>query len=163
MPSGRSFPFLFGDVDGAARAEPVAFPPHQPCDLFDLFLGHAVSGFLASPRRHRPLVGVDVPVGQQVQFPVEHLPVKLLARQALPAALADNAQYHFGFLHCASLMVIDRSSPVPLRPVVRLSRSPDWADVTPPTTYGHSVAIELASLRRSRSEEHTSELQSLRH
>jgi hypothetical protein len=42
-----------------------------------------------------------------------------------------------------------RSSPVPLRPVVRLSRSPDWADVTPPTTYGHSVAIGLASLRRS--------------
>ena len=46
-------------------------------------------------------------------------------------------------------MVINRSSPVPLRPVVRLSRSPDWADVTPPTTYGHSVAIGLASLRRS--------------
>src|SRR6266849_249575 len=42
-----------------------------------------------------------------------------------------------------------RSSPVPLRPVVRLSRSPDWADVTPPTTYGHSVAVGLASLRRS--------------
>ena len=46
-------------------------------------------------------------------------------------------------------MVINRSSPVPLRPVVRLSRSPDWADVTPPTTFGHSVAIGLASLRRS--------------
>ena len=46
-------------------------------------------------------------------------------------------------------MVPYRSSPVPLRPVVRLSRSPDWADVTPPTTYGHSVAVGLASLRRS--------------
>ena len=53
-----------------------------------------------------------------------------------PAAFAENAQYHFGFLHCACLMVVNRSSPVPLRPVVRLSRSPDWADVTPPTNTG---------------------------
>jgi hypothetical protein len=52
------------------------------------------------------------------------------------AACAENAQYHFGFLHCASLMVLDRSSPVPLHPVVRFSRSPDWADVTPPITTG---------------------------
>ena len=54
----------------------------------------------------------------------------------VPAALAENAKYHFGFLHCASLMVLNRSSPVPLHPVVRLSRSPDWADVTPPITMG---------------------------
>jgi hypothetical protein len=33
-------------------------------------------------------------------------------------------------------VVINRSSPVPLHPVVRLSRSPDWADVTPPITAG---------------------------
>jgi hypothetical protein len=45
--------------------------------------------------------------------------VWLRQRQALPAALTENAQYHFGFLHCASLMVLDRSSPVPLRPVDR--------------------------------------------
>src|ERR1017187_3026780 len=35
------------------------------------------------------------------------------------AALAENAQYHFGFLHFAYLMVPIRSSPVPLHPVVR--------------------------------------------
>ena len=40
-------------------------------------------------------------------------------------------------------MVINRSSPVPLHPVVRFSRSPDWADVTPPITMEHSVAIGL--------------------
>jgi hypothetical protein len=57
--------------------------------------------------------------GQQVQIPVEHLPVKLRARQALPASLAENAEHHCGFLHCASLMALIRSSPVPLRPVNR--------------------------------------------
>ena len=145
---GPQLPVLFRDVDAAGRGEPVPLMPHQPDDLVDLPLGHAIGGFFAGTRRHRPVVRVDAAV-QQVQIPVEHLPVKLLARQALPAALAENAQYHFGFLHYASLMVINRSSPVPLRPVVRLSRSPDWADVTPPTTYGHSVAIGLASLRRS--------------
>src|ERR1035437_8288433 len=41
------------------------------------------------PGRHRSLVGVDVPVGQQVQFPAEHLPVQLRERQAPPAALAE--------------------------------------------------------------------------
>src|SRR3978361_2321967 len=89
-----------------------------------------------APGRHRPLVGVDVPVGQQVQFLVGQLPVQLRARQALPAAFAENAQHHFGWLHCASLMVVNRLSPVPLHPVVRLSRSPDWADGTPPPPAG---------------------------
>jgi hypothetical protein len=69
--------------------------------------------------RHRSLVGVDVPVGQQVQILVEHLPVKLRERQALPATLAENGKYHFGCLHSASLMVPSRSSPVPLHPVDR--------------------------------------------
>src|SRR5262249_12972766 len=88
-------------------------------------------------RINHPGVSPRSPVNKQkIQIPVEHLPVQLRARQALPAALAENAQYHFGWLHCASLMVLYRSSPVPLRPVVRLSRSPDWADVTPPTTTG---------------------------
>jgi hypothetical protein len=56
---------------------------------------------------------------QQVQVLVEHLPVKLRERLSFPAALAENAQYHFGCLHCAYLMVPIRSSPVPLHPVVR--------------------------------------------
>ncbi len=112
-------------IDTAGRREPVPLVPHQPYDLLDLFLGHAIGGFLAYPRRHRPLVGVDVAVGSQVQVLVEHLPVQLRARQALPAALAENAQYHFGFLHCASLMVLNRSvacAPSPCGPVFPVSR-----------------------------------------
>ena len=93
--------------------------PHRLDDLVDLILGHAISGFRAGPGCHRPLVGVDVPVRQQVQFLVEHLPVQLRERQAFPAALAENVKYHYGFLHYASLMVASRSSPVPLRPVDR--------------------------------------------
>src|ERR1700736_1381836 len=119
------FAVLLWNVDAPGRRKPVFLLPHQPYDLFDLFLGHAVSSFLTGPRRHRPLVGIDVPVGQVVQILIEQLPVKLLAWQALPAALAENVQNHFGCLHCASLMVIGRSSPVPLRPVVRFSRPPD--------------------------------------
>jgi len=41
---------------------------------------------------------------QQVQVLIEHLPVQLRERQALPAALAENAQYHCGFLHFACLL-----------------------------------------------------------
>src|ERR1700722_5276784 len=130
------FPVLLRDVGAARRREPVLFLPHQLRDLFDLFLGHSVSGFPAGPRCHCSLVGVDFPVGQQVQILVEHLPVKLRARQAFPSAPAENAPYPFGFLHCASLVALRCSSPVPLRPVDRLSRSPDWTVVTPPTTTG---------------------------
>jgi hypothetical protein len=71
-------------------------------------------------RINHPGVSPGSPVNkQQVQILVEQLPVKLRERQALPAALAENAQYHCGFLHYASLMVPSRSSPVPLRPVDR--------------------------------------------
>ena len=122
---GTELPVLFRDVSAAGRGEPVPFVPHRLYDLVDLFLGHAVGGFRAGPRRHRPLVGVDVPVGQQVQVLVEHLPVKLRERQALPAALAENAKYHCGFLHCASLMVPYRSiacAPSPCGPSLAVSR-----------------------------------------
>src|SRR5215468_9906370 len=126
----------FRDIDAAGRGEPVPLVPHQLDDLVDLALGHAIGGFHAGTRRHRPLVGVDVAVRQQVQVLVEHLPVKLRERQALPAALAENAQYHCGFLHFACLLAWCYSSPVPLRPVDRLSRSPDWPAVTPATNAG---------------------------
>ncbi len=69
--------------------------------------------------------------------------------RVLSAALAENAKYHFGFLHYAFLMVPSRSSPVPLHPVIRLSRSPDWSGRYPADYCGHSVAIGLASRRRS--------------
>src|SRR6266581_1029234 len=81
--------------------------------------------------------------------PVEHLPVQLRERQALPAALAENAQYHFGFLHFAYLMVLNRSiacAPSPCGPSLAVSR---LGGRYPADYCGHSVAIGLASLRRS--------------
>src|SRR5262249_41710991 len=133
---GAELPVLFRDIDAAGRGEPGPLVPHQLDDLVDRALGHAIGGSLAGAWRHRPLVGVDVAIRQQVQVLVEHLPVQLRERQALPATLAENAQYHCGFLHCACLLAWCCSSPVPLRPVDRLSRSPDWPDVTPATTTG---------------------------
>jgi hypothetical protein len=38
------------------------------------------------------MVGVQPPVGQQVQMRVEQLPVQFLARQATPAALTQDIQ-----------------------------------------------------------------------
>ena len=52
-------------------------------DLTDHRLGHAISGLPAGTRRHRPLVGVDAAVSQQVHGWIEHLTVKLAERQAL--------------------------------------------------------------------------------
>ena len=49
--------------------------------------------------------GVDAAVGQQVQLRVEQLPVKLIQRQSLPAALTEDTQYRFGVLHFAYLSV----------------------------------------------------------
>src|SRR6478672_2757996 len=129
-------PVLLRDVDTAYRRESVFLLPHQPGDPVDPRLGHAVRGLTIGPRRHRPLVGVDAPVGRQVQVLIEHLPVELVARQALPAALAEDVKHHVGFLHYAYLAIPAIQSPVPLRPVVRLSRSPDWQAVTPATTTG---------------------------
>jgi hypothetical protein len=91
QPQRAQLPVFLRDPDAAGRGEPVPLAPHLPDDLIDQVLGHAVGGFLAGPRRHRTLVGVDVAIGQQVQLPVEHLPVQLRQRQALPAALTENA------------------------------------------------------------------------
>src|SRR6266700_1226483 len=142
-------PVFLRDPGAARRREPVPLAAHQLNDLADLALGHAVSSFPADPRRHRTLVGVDAAVGQQEQVPVEHLPVKLRARQALPAALAENAQYHCGFLHYAYLMAFIRSfacAPSPCGPLLAVSR---LGGRYPADYYGHSVTLGLASLRPS--------------
>jgi hypothetical protein len=49
--------------------------------------------------------------------------------------------------HTSRFLIV--RSPVPLRPVVRLSRSPELAGRYSCDYYGHSVAIGLASRRRS--------------
>src|ERR1700704_5346835 len=114
------------------RPHPVdllVFPPPKP-----------PPGSPPPPRgRPPPLVGVDFPVRQQVQILIEHLPVQLRARQATPATLAENAQHHCGFLHCASLMAASRSiacAPSPCGPALAVSR---LAGRHPGDYCGHSV------------------------
>ena len=48
------------------------------------------------PGRHRPLVGVHTPVGQQIQLRVEQLPIQFVQRQTTPAALTEDTQHRFG-------------------------------------------------------------------
>ena len=60
-------------------------------------------GFRCDPGRHRAVVGVDAPVGQQIQLRVEQLPIQLIQRQATPASLAQDIQHRSGVLHYAYL------------------------------------------------------------
>jgi hypothetical protein len=86
------------------------------------------------------------PPGEQVQLRVEHLPVQFLARQALPAALTDDAKYRFGALHFAYLPVTLKS--FHLCPfALRAAFPPSLAGRYPCDYYGHSVTIGLAPLR----------------
>ena len=126
------------------RGESVALVAHRVDDRVDPFLGHAVRGFLSGPRRHRALVGVDAPVGQQIQLPVEQLSIQFLARQATPAAFTENTEHRFGALHFAYLPVsLVSESPVPLRPAIGVTVSLAGRDSG--DYYGHSVTAGLAS------------------
>src|SRR6266436_2834776 len=110
------FPIAFRDVDTTYWAESVALVAQLINDLVDLAQRHPVYGFPGDPGRHRPLVGVDAPVGQQVQLRVEQLPVQLITRQATPPALTEDTQHRLGVLHFACLLVFGIRSPGPLRP-----------------------------------------------
>jgi len=109
---------LLRDVGPSGWLEPVAFAAHRVDDASDPRHGHAVRGFSVGPGCHRPLVGVDVPVGHQVQAGVEQLPVQFIARQASPTAFTEDTQHRFGVLQfrippgCVNVR-----SPGPLRPV----------------------------------------------
>jgi len=99
--------------------EAVALVTHRLDDPVDLPQGHAVHGLLHGPGCHRSLVGVDAPVGQQIQLRVEHLSIQLVTRQTTPAAFAEDTQYRFSALHYAYLSVVDVSGhlfPFALRP-----------------------------------------------
>jgi hypothetical protein len=92
---------------------------HRIDDAINLSLRHAIHGFLGDPGCHRFLVGVDAPVGQQIQLRVEHLSIQLVTRQTTPAAFAEDTQYRFSALHYAYLLVVDVSGhlfPFALRP-----------------------------------------------
>ena len=51
------------------------------------------------------MVGVEAPVGQQIQIRVEQLSVQFVQRQAAPAALTQDTQHRFGALHYAYLPI----------------------------------------------------------
>jgi hypothetical protein len=110
------FPVLLRDIDPPHRAEPVALVAQRINDAPYLFHRHAVRGFPGDPRRHRPLVGVDAPIGQQIQLRAEQKPVQPFQRQAAPAALTEDTQHCLGIPHLAYLPVSNVRSPGPLRP-----------------------------------------------
>ena len=93
------------------------------------------------------MVGVDPAEGHQVEFFVEHLPVQFITWQAFPATVVEDIQHRCGVLHYAYLQVgvSGHLCPFALWTVFPSSLegrcSFDY--------YGHSVAIELAFLRRS--------------
>jgi hypothetical protein len=82
------------------------------------------------------LVGVDPPVGHQIQLRVEQMPIQFLARQATPAAFTQDTQHRFGTLHFAYLPTL--WCPNHLAPFARCGRlsRPPWPVVTPATTTG---------------------------
>src|SRR5512144_1588726 len=100
------FPVLLGNVDPLYWPEPVALVAQRIDDAPDPGQRHAVHGLPVGPWRHRPMVGVQPPVSQQVQIRVEQLPVQLLTRQAAPATLTPDIQHRFGALHYAYLPVL---------------------------------------------------------
>ncbi len=104
-------------------------------DAPDLGQRHAVRGLPAGPGRHRPVVGVDAPMGHQEKVRVEQLPVQFLTRQAAPAALTQDTQHRFGVLHFTCLPVVEYPVTWPPSPCGRPSRPP-WCGVTRTTTTG---------------------------
>ena len=53
------------------------------------------------------MVGVQTPVGHQIQVRVEQLPIHLIARQATPTAFTEDIKNRFGVLHYAYLPAFD--------------------------------------------------------
>lgn len=100
------FPVLFLDIHASNWGEPVALVAHRLDDGTDLLHGRAVRGFWCGAGCHRPVVGVDPPVRQQIQLRVEQLSIQLGTRQTLPAAFAEDTKYRFGVLHFAYVPVL---------------------------------------------------------
>ena len=116
------------------------------CSILPSDMPSAVS--ITGPRRHRPLVGVDVAVGQQVQALVEHLPVESShGRPILPRSRRTSSTVPASCIsHTSRFLRSVTCAPSPCGPALPVARlagrySCDY--------YGHSVAIGLASLRRS--------------
>jgi hypothetical protein len=141
-------PVLFRDMHPPHRTKPVALVAHRIDDATDLAQRHAVDGFLGDPRAHRTLVGVDAPVGQQIQLRVEQLSIQLRARQTTLAALTQDTQNRFGALHYAYLP--NWICPLHLTPfALQAAFPPSLAGRDSGDYYEASVAIGLAPDRRS--------------
>lgn len=94
-------------------------------------------------------VGVDPPVGQQIQLRVEQLPIQLLTRQLPPAAPTQDTQHRFGVLHFAYLPILIGIFKH-LAPLALWTAFPSaLAGRCSCDYYGASVAIGFASRRRS--------------
>src|ERR1035438_7081703 len=128
-------PVLLGDVESPDWFESIPLVTQSVNDPVDLPQCHAVRGFRVGSGRHRSFVGVDAPVGQQIQLRVEQLPIQLIQRQTLPAAFTEYTQYRFGVLHYAYLPVIRCPVTCAPSPCRRLSRPP-WCGVNRTTTMG---------------------------
>ena len=76
-------PVLLGNVGPPDGLEPKTLVAQRIDDAFDLAQGHAVDGLAVRAGRHRTLVGVQTPVGEQIQLRVEQLPIQSFQRQAV--------------------------------------------------------------------------------
>ena len=114
--------------------EPVALVAHRIDDAPDLGQRHAVRGFPVGPGRHRPMVGVHPPVGQQVQMRIEQLPVQLLhGRPRLPRSRRTSSTVSaLCITHTLPVRISGHLAPFALRTAFP---SP-WRGVTPATTTG---------------------------
>jgi hypothetical protein len=136
-------PVLLGNVAPPDRPKPKTLVTHRVDDALDLGQRHAVRGFRVGSGRHRPLVGVDAPVGQQIQLRVEQLSIDPFQRQTLPAAFTEDIQNRFGVLHYAYLAALRCPATCAPSPCGRLSRPPWWV-VAPTTTTSTPSSSELA-------------------
>jgi uncharacterized membrane protein YdfJ with MMPL/SSD domain len=71
-------PILLGDIAPPDGPKPIALVTQSVDDARDLGHGHAIRGFRVRTWGHRSLVGVDAPVGQQIQLRVEQLSIQLI-------------------------------------------------------------------------------------
>src|SRR5262249_19325276 len=133
QPQRAGLPVLLRDVPPPDRSESVTLVAHRRDDAADLRLGHAVHGLLRDPGCHRAVIGVDAPVGQQIQLRVEQLSIQFVYWQAAPASLTQDTQHRCGALHYAYLPTWWCPITWPPSPCGRLSRPP-WPGVTPATT-----------------------------
>jgi hypothetical protein len=113
------FPILLRDIDPPNGRESIALVTHRTDDAVDPAQRHAIHGLLRDPGRHRALVGVNTPVGQQIQLRVEQLPIQLLTRQTCSATFTQDTEHRFGALHFAYLLAlidVHHLCPFALRP-----------------------------------------------